>query len=112
MIETPAAVLIADELAANCDFFSIGTNDLVQYVMAADRANAKVAYLYDAYSPAVMQALKIVIAAADKANIECSMCGELASDSNATKILADMHLRKYSVNIGAIGRIKYELNKL
>lgn len=112
MIETPAAVFVADSLAANCDFFSIGTNDLVQYIMAADRANAKVAYLYDAYSPAVMQALKIVIAAADKANIECSMCGELASDSNATKILADMHLRKYSVNIGAIGRIKYELNKL
>ena len=112
MIETPAAVLVADSLAANCDFFSIGTNDLVQYVMAADRANAKVSYLYDAYSPAVMRAIEMVIAAADSAGIECSMCGELASDSAATERLLAMHLRKYSVNIGAVCKIKYKLNQL
>lgn len=111
MIETPAAVLIADILAANCDFFSIGTNDLVQYVMAADRANAKVSNLYNPYSQAVLRAIEMVISAADRAGIECGMCGELASDSQATELLLDMHLREYSVNIGAISKIKYQLNK-
>lgn len=112
MIETPAAVLIADELAANCDFFSIGTNDLVQYVMAADRANVKVANLYNPYSKAVLRAIQMVISAADDAGIECGMCGEFASDSNATELLLGMHLCEYSVNIGAVSKIKYELNKL
>jgi phosphotransferase system enzyme I (PtsI) len=112
MIETPAAVLIADILAANCDFFSIGTNDLVQYVMAADRANAKVSNLYNPYSKAVLRAIEMVISAADRAGIECGMCGELASDSEATELLLGMHLREYSVNIGAVGKIKYELNKI
>lgn len=112
MIETPAAVLIAEELAANCDFFSIGTNDLVQYVMAADRANVKVANLYNPYSKAVLRAIEMVISAADRAGIECGMCGEFASDSNATELLLGMHLCEYSVNIGAVSKIKYELNKL
>lgn len=112
MIETPAAVLIADSLAANCDFFSIGTNDLVQYVMAADRANAKVSNLYNPYSKAVLRAIEMVISAADSAGIECGMCGELASDTKATELLLGMHLREYSVNIGAVGKIKYELNKI
>lgn len=112
MIETPAAVFVADDLAKSCDFFSIGTNDLVQYIMAADRANAKVAHLYNPYSAAVMSAIKMTIAAAHGAGIECSMCGELASDSNATELLLGASLRKFSVNIGAIGKIKYMISKL
>ena len=112
MIETPAAVLIADSLAAQCDFFSIGTNDLVQYIMAADRANVKVAHLYNPYSEAVKRALKWVIAAADSANIECSVCGELASDNEATEMLIAANLRKFSVNIGAIASVKYKISKL
>ena len=112
MIETPAAVLIADILAANCDFFSIGTNDLVQYVMAADRANVKVANLYNPYSRAVLRAIEMVISAADGAGIECGMCGEFASDNQATELLLGMHLREFSVNIGSISKIKYQLNKL
>ena len=112
MIETPAAVLIAEDLAANCDFFSIGTNDLVQYIMAADRANVKVAHLYNPYSEAVKRALKWVIAAADSANIECSVCGELASDNEATEMLIAANLRKFSVNIGAIASVKYKISKL
>ena len=112
MIETPAAVLIADSLASHCDFFSIGTNDLVQYVMAADRANAKVANLYNPYSKAVLRAIEMVIAAADAADVECGMCGELASDTEATELLLGMHLREYSVNIGSISKIKYQLNNL
>ena len=112
MIETPAAVLIADILAANCDLFSIGTNDLVQYVMAADRANVKVANLYNPYSRAVLRAIEMVISAADGAGIECGMCGEFASDNQATELLLGMHLREFSVNIGSISKIKYQLNKL
>ncbi len=112
MIETPAAVFIADRLAAHCNFFSIGTNDLVQYIMAADRANAKVSRLYDPYSEAVCRAISQTIAAAKSADIECGMCGELASDSAATQMLANMGLREFSVNIGAIAKIKYTISKL
>ena len=112
MIETPAAVFIADELAAACDFFSIGTNDLVQYIMAADRGNARVAKLYNPYSAAVTVAIKRVIEAADRADIECGMCGEMASDSRATALLMDMGLREVSVAIGAVSKIKREITKL
>ncbi len=112
MIETPAAVFIADALAAHCDFFSIGTNDLVQYVMAADRANVKVSHLYNPYSEAVVRAIKMTIDSAVKAGIECSMCGELASDSSATELLLKAGLRKFSVNIGSIAKIKYTISKL
>ena len=112
MIETPAAVFIADDLAAHCDFFSIGTNDLVQYVMAADRANVKVSHLYNPYSEAVVRAIKMTIDSAAKAGIECSMCGELASDSSATELLLKAGLRKFSVNIGSIAKIKYTISKL
>lgn len=112
MIETPAAVFIADALAAECDFFSIGTNDLVQYVMAADRANVKVARLYDPYSTAVMTAIEQTIAAADRAHIECSMCGELAADSQATESLLKLNLRKFSVGASSVAKIKYTITKL
>ena len=112
MIETPAAVFIADTLAANCDFFSIGTNDLVQYIMAADRANVKVSHLYNPYSEAVIRAIRLTIESAQRAGIECSMCGELASDSSATELLLDAGLRKFSVNTGSIAKIKYTISKL
>ncbi len=112
MIETPAAVLIAQSLAAECDFFSIGTNDLTQYVMAADRANTKVSYLYNPYSPAVASAISIAIKAADDAGIECGMCGEFASDTGATRSLLDAGLREFSVNISAVGRVKSRLAEL
>lgn len=112
MIETPAAVLIAPALAAECDFFSIGTNDLTQYVMAADRANTKVSYLYNPYSDAVASAIALAIKAADDAGIECGMCGEFASDTAATRSLLDKGLREFSVNISAIGRVKSCLAEL
>ncbi len=112
MVETPAAVFIAKTLAEHCDFFSIGTNDLVQYVMAADRANVKVAHLYNPYSEAVVAALKYVISTANAAGIECSMCGEFASDSAATSLLYEMGLTKYSVNTSSIAKIKYTLKHI
>ena len=111
MIETPAAVFIADSLAENCDFFSIGTNDLVQYTMAADRANIKVSHLYDPYSAAVVKAIKMTIDSAVKGSIECSMCGELASDSAAVEMLLEAGLRKFSVNTGSVAKIKYTITK-
>ena len=111
MIETPAAVLIADSLAEQCDFFSIGTNDLVQYIMAADRANIKVSHLYNPYSAAVVKAIKMTIDSAVKAGVECSMCGELASDSSAVEMLLEAGLRKFSVNTGSVAKIKYTITK-
>ena len=112
MVETPAAVFIAKTLAQHCDFFSIGTNDLVQYVMAADRANVKVSYLYNPYSEAVVAAIQYVISTAAAAGVECSMCGEFASDSAATQLLYDMGLTKYSVNNSSIAKIKYTLKHI
>lgn len=109
MIETPAAVFVARALAAECDFFSIGTNDLTQYVMAADRANTKVAALCNPLSEAVVAAIRMSIEAAAEAGIECSMCGEMASDAEATELLLACGLRSLSVNIGAIGRIKHRV---
>ena len=106
MIETPASVLLADEFAEMADFFSIGTNDLTQYIMAADRGNSKVASLYDPASEAVTKAIRMVILAAGRAGIEVSMCGEYASEPSATTLLLDLGLRKFSVNAPAIRRLK------
>ena len=112
MIETPAAVFVASALAQECDFFSIGTNDLTQYVMAADRGNSKVTSLYNPYADAVVEAVRQTIAAARSAGIECGMCGEFASDSNATRQLLDCGLQEFSVNISSIGEIKSRLQEI
>lgn len=106
MIETPASVLLADEFAQMADFFSIGTNDLTQYIMAADRGNADIAGLYDPHSEAVTKAIEIVIKAAAKAGIEISMCGEYAADPSAKELLLELGLRKFSVSAPAIRRFK------
>ena len=105
MIETPAAVLDAAALAAECDFFSIGTNDLTQYIMAADRGNASVAGLYDALSPAVRRAIELTVAAAHSAvragapaGIPVGICGELASDPRATAFLLAAGLDSLSLS--------------
>ena len=105
MIETPAAVLDAAALAAECDFFSIGTNDLTQYVMAADRGNSAVAGLYDALSPAVRRAIGLTVAAAHAAirpghpaGISVGICGELASDPRATDFLLSAGLDSLSLS--------------
>lgn len=98
MVETPAAVLCAREFAAECDFFSIGTNDLTQYIMAADRGNASVAYLYDAMNPAVQKALAMTVDAARDAGIPVGICGELASDPRATDTLLALGFDSLSLN--------------
>lgn len=102
MIETPAASLIADLLAKEADFFSIGTNDLTQYTMAVDRGNAKVAYLYSSYNPAVLRSMKNIIEAANAAGIMVGMCGEAAADPFLIPLLISFGLGEFSVSATSV----------
>jgi len=97
MIETPAAVVIADRLAEVSDFLSVGTNDLVQYTLAVDRGNAKLAGRFTAHHPAILRSLAEVLKAGARANIEVSVCGEMASDPVSTFILLGLGYRVLSV---------------
>jgi len=102
MIEIPAAALIADKLAKECDFFSIGTNDLIQYTVAVDRGNEKVAGLYTPYHPAVLQLIERTIAAAHAAGIPCAMCGEAAGDQLLIPLFLGMGLDEFSMSASSI----------
>ena len=102
MIETPAAAIISDRLAEMVDFFSIGTNDLTGYTMAADRGNPDVAYLYSAYNPAVLRSIRNIISAANKEDIMAGMCGEAASDPLLVPVLLGFGLNEFSVSATAI----------
>ena len=106
MIETPAAVMIADLLIQEVDFFSIGTNDLTQYVLAVDRGNEKIASLYDHFSPSVLRAIKRVIDCSHQAGKWTGMCGEMAGDERAALLLAGLGLDEFSMSATAIPRIK------
>ena len=102
MMETAAASLTADILAKEADFFSIGTNDLTGYTMAADRGNPDVAYLYSAYNPAVLRSIRNIISAANKEDIMAGMCGEAASDPLLVPVLLGFGLNEFSVSATAI----------
>jgi phosphotransferase system enzyme I (PtsI) len=106
MIETPAAVLIADLLAKEVDFFSVGTNDLIQYCLAIDRGNEHVAYLYEPMHPAVLQALHRVCRAAEAAGIEVGMCGEMAGEDLYSLVLIALGFKELSMNAMNISRVK------
>lgn len=106
MIEVPSAVAIADQLARESDFFSIGTNDLTQYVMAADRGNARVAGLAQALQPAVLRLVKQTVDAGHAANIWVGMCGELAGNALATPLLVGLGLDELSMSAPAIPAVK------
>ncbi|MCL2599614.1 MAG: aldolase/citrate lyase family protein, partial [Treponema sp.] len=106
MIEVPAAAISADILAEKSDFFSVGTNDLIQYSLAADRGNEKVHYLSDSHHPAVLRLLKRTIDAAHENGIKAAVCGELAGDLSATAILLGLGLDEFSMNAPSIPRIK------
>ena len=106
MIEIPAAAIIADELAKYADFFSIGTNDLVQYTLAVDRMNEKISYLYDAMHPAVLRLIKMSIEAAHKEGKKCGMCGEMAGDVTASKKLMELGLDEFSMSASSILKVK------
>ncbi len=106
MIETPAASLIADDLAAECDFFSIGTNDLIGYTMCADRGNDRVGYLYEVYQPAVLRSLKRIIEEGNKVGIMVGMCGEAAADPLLIPVLISFGLNEFSVSAPSILRTR------
>ena len=106
MIETPSAALIADILAAEADFFSIGTNDLIQYTMSVDRGNGDVSYLYSVLEPAVLRSIKNVIECGKKAGIPVGMCGEAASDRLLIPVLISFGLEEFSVNTSEILRTR------
>jgi phosphocarrier protein FPr len=112
MIETPAAVAIADQLAKEVQFFSIGTNDLSQYVMACDRNNPRVANLADALQPAVLRMIQQTVQAAHAANIWVGLCGEVAAETLITPILLGLGLDELSVNPQSLATLKQEINKL
>ena len=106
MIETPAAVLIADLLAKEVNFFSVGTNDLIQYCLAIDRGNEHVAYLYEPMHPAVLQALIRVCNSAKSAGIEIGMCGEMAGEDLYSLVLIALGFDELSMNATNISRVK------
>ena len=112
MIEVPAAALVADVLAKEVDFFSIGTNDLIQYALAVDRNNEHVAYLYRPLHPAILRMLHFVIESAFNAGIDVAMCGEMAGDRHYAPLLLGMGLRRLSLSPRAIPEVKTQIRQL
>ena len=112
MVETPAAVMMADVLAAYVDFFSIGTNDLTQYTLAVDRGNPRIADRYDPLHPAVLRSIKRVIDASHAAGKWTGMCGELVGDLRAAALLAGMGLDEFSMTASSIPSVKKQLRDL
>ncbi len=98
MIEIPSAAIMAEELAKECDFFSIGTNDLIQYTVAVERGNEKISDLYTKFHPAVIRLIKMAIDGAHKSKIFCGMCGEAASDERFIPLLVGLGLDEFSMN--------------
>lgn len=112
MIEIPSSAIMAEELAKECDFFSIGTNDLIQYTVAVERGNEKVAKLYSHYHPAVIRLIKHVIESANKNHIMCEMCGEAASDLEFIPILIGLGLKNFSMNPSKILKVRRLITSL
>src|SRR6266851_6937250 len=112
MIEIPGAALAADALAAEADFFALGTNDLIQYTLAIDRGDEQVAYLYDPLHPAVLRLIQFAIEAAHRAAIPISVCGEMAGDPRFTSLLVGLGLRQLSITPGNIPRVKQRIRSL
>lgn len=115
MVEVPVTALMADTFVKEVDFFSIGTNDLIQYTMAADRMNEQVAYLYQPYNPAIFRLIKMVVDEAHKEGKWVSLCGEMAGDELAIPILLGLGIDEFSMNASSILQVRsyiYQLSLL
>jgi phosphotransferase system enzyme I (PtsI) len=112
MIETPSAIMMADKMAKEVDFFSIGTNDLTQYTLAVDRGNEAISKLYESFHPAVLRSIKMVIDASHTAGIPTGMCGEFASDERAVLLLLAMGLDEFSMSASSIPIVKNIIRKV
>ena len=112
MIEIPAAAVIADKFAKEVDFFSVGTNDLIQYTMAADRMNERVSYLYQPYNPSILRLIKNVIDAAHAEGKWAGMCGEMAGDQTAVPLLVGMGLDEFSMSATSILKTRSLMKRL
>lgn len=110
MIETPAAVMIAEDLAKEAAFFSIGTNDLTQFMLAVDRGNPLVSEVFDTFHPALLRSIKKVIVAAKKNEINVSMCGEFASNDKAIPVLLGLGLKEFSIGVNEINTVVNVIN--
>ncbi|MBN2903342.1 MAG: phosphoenolpyruvate--protein phosphotransferase, partial [Enterococcus sp.] len=112
MIEIPAAAVLADKFAKEVDFFSIGTNDLIQYTMAADRMNERVSYLYQPYNPSILRLIKNVIDSAHAEGKWAGMCGEMAGDQTAVPLLVGMGLDEFSMSATSVLKTRSLMKRL
>jgi phosphotransferase system enzyme I (PtsI) len=111
MIEIPAAALNIDAFAPHVDFFSIGTNDLIQYTYAADRMNDKVSYLYEPLDPTLLRLINHVVEGAKKHGKEVGVCGEMAADPVAAQILIGLGMDEISMSAGALLKVRHALHQ-
>ena len=112
MIEIPSAAVSADLIATEVDFFSLGTNDLIQYTLAVDRLNERVAGLYQPTHPAVLRLIRMTVEAANRAGIRVCICGEMASDIQLTPLLVGLGLHELSVTAGQVAKVKHAVRQL
>ncbi|MBV9391181.1 MAG: hypothetical protein JOY96_04730, partial [Verrucomicrobia bacterium] len=112
MIETPAAALLSEQLAQHVDFLSLGTNDLTQYVLSAERGNAALTRFSDALHPAVLEVARLVVKAAERYQIGLSLCGETASDPIAVPVWLALGVRSFSLSPDAVAELKELVRKL
>lgn len=112
LIETPAAAMLADELARRFDFLSLGTNDLIQYTLAVDRGNRRVAHLFQPFHPAVLRLISEVVTAGQRSAREVTVCGEMASNSRAAALLLGLGVRRFSMVPARVPRVKQVLGRI
>ena len=112
MIETPAAAILAEEFAAASDFLSVGTNDLTQYTLAVDRGNARLADRFTPFHPSVVRLLKGIVEAGKRANLEVSVCGEMASDPRAAILLLGLGYRVLSISPPRLPLVRWLIRQL